>query len=327
MKKILTLVIGLLSLIAIPSIIYAQSTIDLTISPPTQEINVKPGMKTRVQVKFFNRSSDNIAGTIKTADFVVTDKSGGPNILDTSSTNNRYAASKWLTVSESQVSIPANTPYTSTVFIDVPENTTGCGHYAAIYFEPIPAGIGSKKTGSAISFKLASLIYFNVEGKCNEKAYLNKIVAPVFLEYGPIPVKVEVLNRSDYHVAPQGYVNIINLISQQTDLQTLTQNNIFPDAIREYDLKLGSKWMFGRYKINFSAGYGKTGQTLTGYAYAWVFPWRVALIIILTFVLLVIIIHNLYQRLVTKESVLEKEIEKEKTEIEKLKEELRRRKD
>jgi len=304
---------------------HAQSAVNLTVSPPNQEVNVKPGMKTRVQVKFFNSSTENMAGFIKTADFIVTDKYGGPDLLYVSAENNRFSASSWLTVSEDRVNIPPNTPYTSTVFVNVPEDVSGCGHYAAVYFEPIPAGIGDKKSGAGVSFKLPSLISFTVEGKCTEKAYVNKIEAPIFIEYGPIPVSIEVLNRSDYHIAPQGYINASNLFNKQTNIETLPKNNIFPDAIRRYDLKLGSKWMFGRYKIEFSAGYGKTGQAVKGFVYAWVFPWRVTIVVALTILALILLIKGFYKRIVTNESVLEKEIEKEKHEIEELKKQLRKK--
>ncbi len=330
MKKTFNFLLVLLTfsfcLLTFATLINAQSTVDLTVSPPTQEINVKPGMQTRTQIKFFNRGADNIAGSIKIADFIVSDKDGSPDLLDTSSVNNRFAASSWLSLSEEKVNIAANSPYTSTVFINVPTDVKGCGHYAGIYFQPTPAGIGNK-TGSSISFKLAGLIYFNVEGKCTEKAYLNKIEAPSFMEYGPIPVSIEVLNRSDYHVSPQGYINALNLFNRQTGVETLPKYNIFPDAIRKYDLQLGSKWMFGRYKIGFNAGYGKTGQAITGFTYTWVFPWRVVLVVILTIIFVILIISNLYKKVVVKESVLEEEIEKEKEEIEELKEQLRKKRD
>jgi len=311
----------------LPTTPHAQQTIKLTVSPPNQQINVKPGMQTRIQVKFFNASSEAVAGFIKTADFVVTNKDGSPDLIYVSPENNKYSAASWLTPLEPRVNIAANTPYTATVMVNVPTNVSGCGHYAAVYFEPAPAGLGAK-SGSQISFKLTSLVYFIVDEKeCIEKAYLNKIEAPKFLEYGPIPVSIEILNRSDYHISPQGYVELLDFTNKQVSTTTLANYNIFPDSIRKYDLKIGSKWMFGRYKINFAAGYGKTGQAIKGFNYIWVFPWRVTLIVLLTITTLILIINNIYKNTVIKESLLEKEIEKEKKEIEELKKQLRKKSD
>ncbi len=323
-KFLFLLLIFSFCLLAFSFVSHAQQTIKLTVSPPSQEINVKPGMETRIQVKFFNPGTEAIAGSIKTADFVVSDKEGSPDLIYIPPENNKYSAASWLTPLESRVNIAANTPYTATVMVKVPENVSGCGHYAAVYFEPIQTALGNK-SASQVSFKLTSLVYFLVEGKCTEKAYTNKLNTPKFLEYGPIPVTIEVLNRSDYHISPQGFIQLSSFFNKQSGIETLPKYNIFPDSIRQYEIQLGSKWMFGRYKIDFNAGYGKTGQSITGTTYAWVFPWRITLIIILSIIAIILIINNVYKRIVTKESLLEKEISKERTEIEELKKQLRKK--
>jgi len=102
---------------------------------------------------------------------------------------------------------------------------------------------------------------------------------------------------------------------------------MFPETIRSYTVDVGSKCMFGRYRINLNAGYGKTGQILTGYAYVWVFPWKIILIVLLTLLLITLLLNNLYKRIVVKESILESEIKKEKREIEELKRQLKKRHD
>lgn len=323
--KIFLAIFIILTICVIDKKVKAQLTTQITISPPKQEINVKPGSKTRFQVKFFNASAEPISGFIKTADFIVTDKTGGPDLIFVPPENNRYSASTWLTPLENRVTLAPNTPFTTTVLVNVPNNISGCGHYAAVYFQPAPAGISeNKKATSQISFRLTSLISFLVEGqKCTEKAYLNKITAPTFLEYGPIPVVLEVLNRSDYHIQPQGYVSLKDIFNKQAAVAPIPSYNIFPEAIREYKIELGSKWLIGRYQVDFTAGYGKTGQTIKGFTYIWVFPWRITLVIILTIIIIVLLLNYLYRQILNKETTLEKELEKERKELEELKKQLK----
>lgn len=319
------------SLTAPSNFIYAQQTVDLTVSPPRQELSVKPGEETRIQVKFVNKSDENLSGSIKKADFLVLDKEGTATLFDTATANNRFAASSWITPSEEKVTIAAKNQYISTVYIKVPNDAYPCGHYASVYFEPTPPTLGGKninvETASSVAFKLSSLIYFNVEGTCQENAIVSKILAPNFLEYGPIPVNLEILNRSDYHIAPQAALTLNNAVSQKTDMKVLPLQNIFPDAVRTYKLDLGNKWMFGRYQVALSGGYGKMGKTLTAFTYVWVFPWRVALIIVLTLIVLYLLIKSLIDRTSGKTKLLEEEIEEEKAEIEKLREALKKRSD
>jgi len=267
---------------------------------------------------------------MKKADFVVFDKEGGPTLLSDTITNNRYAASSWLTLSENQVTIAKNSTYTATAFINVPKDAYPCGHYTSVYFEPTSANPGeigktSFESGSSVSFRLVSLISIDVGGQCSEKAYISKFSVPGFSEYGPVTVDLELLNKSNYHITPQAYVSLVNIFDNQTDLKALPRYNIFPDATRAYKIVLGQKWMLGRYKVLVSAGYGKTGQNLSGVGYIWIIPWKVIIAGILALIIIILLAKNIYQGVIKKESNLESEIEEEKSEIAKLKELLKKR--
>jgi hypothetical protein len=311
--------------------VHAQQSIQMTVVPPRQELSVKPGETTRIQVKYYNKSDEPISGYIKKADFLVLDNQGTPTLFDIASTNNRFAASTWLTPSENRVTIAANDQYLATITIKVPADAYPCGRYTSIYFEPVTPSLGGQtvniESASSVAFRLASLIYINVDGQCRESAYVSKISTPQFLEYGPVPVDVEILNRSDYHISPHVSLTLNNLLGNPSDVSVLPLLNIFPDTPRAYKVELGSKWMIGRYKIVLNGGYGKTGQTLSAVTYIWVFPWRVALLIILTLIVLYLLIKTIMDRMNKKTVVLEKEIEEEKEEIDELRQALKKRRD
>lgn len=309
--------------------VMAQNTVDLTVSPPTQELNIKPGEEKNIQIKFYNRSDENISGFIRKADFLVLDKEGSPTLIDTSAANNRFAASSWITLSEEKVIIGAKNQAIITAYIKVPTDAYACGHYASIYFQPVPVTLGGKQlereSGASIAFKLASLIYLNVSGECKEKAYISKMTAPLFQEYGPIEVDLDILNRSDYHIIPKTVVNLKNLLQKTVDSQPVPENNIFPDAIRSYKVEIGNKWMLGPYNITVQGGYGKTGQTLYRTLQVWVLPWRIIVVILLFLIIVYLIIKSLFKTTWRKETILEKELQKEMQEIKKLKEQLKKR--
>lgn len=309
----------------------AQQSVNLTVVPPRQELSVKPGEETRIQVKFYNKSDEPISGYIKKADFLVLDNSGSPTLIDTSAVNNRFAASQWLTPLEDKVTIAANNQYISTVYIKVPEGAYPCGRYTSIFFEPATSSLGGQtvklESAASVAFRLSSLIYINVEGRCKENAIVSKFTVPQFLEYGPIKVNVDVLNRSDYHIAPQIALQATNMLGKVMDTRVLPSQNIFPDVSRGYTAELGQKWMIGRYKIALSGGYGKMGKSLTSYTYAWVFPWRMTLVILLAVLVLYLITKSFIDGMNKKSEVLEQEIQEEKAEIDKLREALKKRSD
>lgn len=326
----LLLVFAVVYLSAFP--VYAQTSRGLTVSPPINDLEMKLGEEKRIQIKFYNNSSESLVGFIKKADFLVLDDQGSPTLLDTTPENNKYAASSWLALSDERVAIAGSDSFILTVYIKVPTNASGCTHYAAVYFEPtspnLSAGLTEKQAQTSVAFRLSSLLNINIAGAtCKEKAFISKIFAPKFMEYGPISVELSVANRSDSHITPKIYVTAQNMLKQSIDLKVLPSINIFPDAVRNYKTEIGQKWMFGSYRLLVNGGYGKTGQTLTSYIDVFVFPWKVTLAIILAIVVLVLLGKSLYQGLVKKEATLEAEIKQEKDEIEKLKEQLKKRRE
>ncbi len=331
MKKIsfflkVLLIFAVVYLPAFP--VRAQTSRGLTVSPPTNDLEMKPGEEKRIQIKFYNNSSESLVGYIKKADFLVLDDQGSPTLFDTTPENNKYTASSWLTLSDERVAIAGNDSFVLTVYIRVPQNASGCTHYAAVFFEPANPNLGEKQTKTSVAFRLSSLLNINIVGAtCKEKAFISKISATKFMEYGPITVELSVANRSDSHITPKIYVAAQNMLKQSVGLKVLPSVNIFPDAIRNYKAEIGQKWMFGSYRLLVNGGYGKTGQTLTSYIDVFVFPWKIALAIILAIIVLVLLGKSLYQGLVKKEVTLEAEIRQEKEEIEKLKKQLKKRRD
>ena len=135
------------------------------------------------------------------------------------------------------------------------------------------------------------------------------------------------MNDNGYYTGSTPVCIWFDMSGKEIDAKPLPQHNIFPDAVRVYSTSLGQHWMLGQYKVEVAGGYGKTGKALTSYATVIVFPWRLALIVILALIILGILIKTITRKTETKTSQLEKEIEAEKQEIEKLKKQLKGRPD
>jgi len=328
MKKTI-LAIFIISLFVIATKVQAQG-IPLQVAPARQQITIDPGGEATVNVKFFNLGETPIIGFIKAADFIVDNKEGTPKIIDDpSQTSPRFSASTWLTLPYDQVTIAPNDRISFQVKIKVPANAKPGGRYAAVYFEtagavPQPVTI-TNEAGASVTHRLASLIYIRVNGPISENAIITRLFSTSFHEYGPIDVETEILNRGDYHIRPKGVLTLTNMFGGMIDQAPLKEQNIFPDTARVFTNSLGKKWLIGRYKIDLKAAYGEHGGALSQYIYVWVFPWKVALIIVLSIIIVVLVGNNIYKKLLVKESQLEEEIIRERQEIEKLRDELRQR--
>ena len=315
---------------------YAQDTFSkqsITVFPAIIDLNVKPDEKTRFLLQFRNGGEIPVAGVIKVADFTVKDKDGTPILLENEPEKPIYAASNWIRTDTTQLTIPANDFVAVYFNAAVPEIVKTCGNYALVYFESeatAPLGVSKTTTNSssAVATKIGALINFTVKEKtCKEGATISNLQYPTLSENGPVKVTFEIINQGDYHIAPVGTVYVANMINSRTDEQIIPEKRIFPGVLKEYQLSLGKKWMLGRYQFVINGKYGLNNLPVTASAYFWVFPWRLAIVILLAIILLTLLGKNYFDQTISKEKHLEEEIVEEKEEIEKLKQQLKKGKE
>jgi hypothetical protein len=298
----------------------AQTTTHLIVAPSRQEILVEPGEKTAVNVKFLNQAETPISGTIGVVDFVVEDKEGTPTFLEEpaiitglTQISSRFSAASWFELPYDRATIAAKNKILLQAKINVPVDARPGGRYVAIYFEPggtppPPAG-APKEAATPIAARIVSLVYIRVAGPVKEDAYVVKFTAPPFSQYGPVTVTTEILNRGDYHITPRGVIKVYDLFGKEIDRQKLDERNIFPDASRVYENKVGAKWMIGKYKMELNAAYGETGKTLTATSYFWVVPYKEISAGLLAVVIVILTIGLIIRRFRRREQELEEKIE------------------
>ena len=327
MKKGIGVLITTAVILFTSSIVQAQTSLPLTVGPARQQISINPGEEAQFIVKFYNQGNSPTAGFIKTADFVVEDDKGTPRIIeDNNQASPKFSASEWITLPFDRVNIPANDKIAIQISIKVPPNARPGGRYVAVFYEPSsPFATQVGESGSSIVPRIASLLYIRVNGPISENARIAQMFVNSFYEYGPIEVTARITNSGDYHVRPHGAFTLTNTLGGTIQQSALKEANIFPDATRIFTTTVGEKWMMGRYKITLNALYGEKNQIMERSVYVWVFPWKVALVILLTLVILGIIGHAVYKNIIVKEASLEDELSKERREIEKLKKELGKR--
>ncbi|MFH1827087.1 MAG: DUF916 domain-containing protein [bacterium] len=312
--------------------VFAQDVLPLLVAPARQELFLDPGETTSFNFRFANLSSTPVAGVVKVADFIVNNNEGIPDIIENNEdTSLKYSASKWITLPVDRIAIAAKDKVSMQASIEVPKDAKAGGRYAAIYFEPevtTPDSIGTQKeAGVGTSSRIVLLVYIRISGDIKEAALIDRLYTKPFFEFGPISVETDILNRGDYHVRPKGVIALQNQLGKIVSQASLKEQNIFPDTKRTFNNEVGSKWMFGRYKLTLTAAYGEAGQSISRSTFVWVIPWRIILIAILSIIIIWLIIKNVKKRSEKNNEFLKSQLEVEKEEIEKLKKQLDKRSD
>ncbi|HCR36215.1 hypothetical protein A2130_03270 [Candidatus Woesebacteria bacterium GWC2_33_12] len=293
----------------------AQARIPLVVAPARQTVAIDPGKTADLQIKFFNESVTAVAGNIKAVDFIVTEDSGAPVLLENQ-------VNPWVKLPYEKASIAAGDVLKVNFKVNIPTNTQPGGRYVAIMFEQtgqIPDTQTNDEGASAISSRIVGLVSIRINGPVYESAFVDIFKTPSFLEFGPIPVYFEILNKGGYHITPVGQLTLTNWFGQEVEKKTIDSKNIFPDARRNYDTKIGKTWMFGRYLLNFTASYGDQGKTITMSKFIWVVPVTLILVIILGIIIAILSTVLIIKRFKVKQVKLEEKLEEEITELESLK--------
>ena len=306
------------------SISYAQADFGLVAFPARQEIVVEPGEKKTIAVAFYNQTLFPANGNLGVVDFIVKDSEGNPFFIENQKTPSSFSAASWLKLPYQKMTVPSRDKVIVYITVNVPKDASPGGHYTAVYFEGTPQvpSASSEKEGSAvIAPRISALLYFRVRGNIQEKATISKFFAKSFQEYGPINVDISVLNQGNIHISPKGTIQIVDIFGQVVDQQKLQTKNIFPGIIADYKHELGKKWLLGRYKVVFKAGYG-AGGALTAEKYVYVLPYRIIVISALFLFILLYLLRRFYQETIARQKVLEQKIAKETKMIEELKKQL-----
>jgi len=290
-KKLKFTAFILIFLTAAVSPTYSQSVTRLIAMPPrVEDLSAQPGEVVTKQIKVKNSGSTEMVIRPETQDFLVKNKKGRPTFIDKEVTEheNRWAMSRWMTVSPAQFVLQPGETKKLDLIIVVPEDAIAGGHYAGVIYQPDSQSTVGDTSGSKVNPKVAALVYLTVEGDITENARVTRLEIPSFSEFGPIDVETEITNYSGIHITPNASINIYNHFNKLKKNITLDKQNIFPSQARIYENTWDQKWLLGRFKAELTGSYGSRGQALQAVTYFWVVPWKVILAALLAIILIII---------------------------------------
>lgn len=269
-----------ISLLFGPAGVKAQTAVSngLSAIPPRLDMEeVKPDQTKTVSIKVRNESTETKTINVSLRDFVVTDNQGTPTFLESTNTeSNRWAASSWIQVSPTSLTLKPGETKGLTLTVMPPANALPGGHYTAVVYSPESGSINS--TGASVQTNVGTLVYVTVPGDINQNATIQSFTAPKFSEFGPVDFKSTIKNYSDIHIQPVGSITVTNWLGGQTAKLALDQTNIFPYTTRNFENTLDKKWLFGRYKATLNAVYGTAGGVVAATIFFWVIPWRLLIL-------------------------------------------------
>jgi len=207
--------------------------LDLTISPPVMEFNVKPGDKIKEKFRIRNNLTSPIGLEIN-VNKLSSDSVSGEAVPAEPTSSDEFIS--WLSLASSKFSVPSKEWKEVSFSIDVPI-TAAYGYYYVLRVaptgDPTINGSGAKVKGEVL---VVILLNVKKEGAI-AKGKLFEFKPNNFIsEYLPVDFSVKVKNEGNVHMKPRGNVFIRSF--HQNDVAILdvnsTLSSVLPNGTKTY---------------------------------------------------------------------------------------------
>lgn len=282
-KKNLIIALILFMVILVVGVAFAQEIQrTYTLINPSISHTLAAGEKAEGTTKIINQANTPLTFKVGVQDYIVSDAKGTPQLLPPNTLNNKYSAASWIGVTPSIFTLQPGASQAVNYYIQTPPSSLAGGHYAAIVYEPV-TDASPNQTGGTVNTQIGSLFYITIKGPVKESASVSKFFTEFLHEYGPIKILTQIKNMSGLHIMPKGSITVSGLFFNES--QELEERNIFPETVREYENTFGNIFMIGPYNARLAASYGvNSNLPLVASLTFWVFPWKLALIIVLVII-------------------------------------------
>ena len=265
------LTLALFVLILLPSVMaqLPSSSRGLEISPPLKDdLRVDPGKTVEHKVKVTNKSTADINIKVRVNEFTAAGEGGQVALKEDS------ALASWVTFTPESFALKGGETKEVTLSINPPANAAGTYSGSVVF-----SVVGDTTPGAAaVSQEVASLFLVTVNGPTNEGAMIQKISAPQFVEFGPVPVMIEFKNTGNVYVKPYGLITVTDMFGRTVKNVVVKGQNILPNAARVVTENIDTKFLVGQYKTTAILYYGAKNQSLTATTTFWAFPVRIVAI-------------------------------------------------
>lgn len=245
----------------------------LEVSPPSQEVTIDPNGTTTIKAKLRNRSNNALPINVRVEDFTAKGDEGQVELT----ANSPYSVANWTKISPDSFTLEPGEEQEVTATIDAPSDAAG-GRFGSFVFSVKPDETGGN--AASVTQEIASLFLVKVNGPVDEKLTLKSFSASKFSEFGPVAMNLTFANEGNVHVKTFGLVNVTDMFGNKVADVVVKGTNVFPQAERSVKAMLDKQFLFGNYSATAVMYYGSTNQNLTSTTTFFVFPARIAAIIL-----------------------------------------------
>lgn len=286
MRKLLLFFLITILVFSMAGPVLAAGQVALTITPPLIKNNINPGDVWQSSIKVVNNNSEATDVYVEVRDFKSGRESGTVEFLPPAAEGeDSHLLSSWIVIDNGPIKFE---PYESkeiTFIIDVPEDASPGGHYAAIMIGTKPPEGEAKGAVINISTLISSLLLLNIGGDAVEEGKIREFSVPQSIYSRPeVDFTVAFENTGNVHIQPKGDIKIYDMFGKSAGSMSLNRGsefgNVLPGATRTWD---DFHWQgeegvskMGRYRAELHLNFGSRAiQNDYRAIYFWVLDFKV----------------------------------------------------
>lgn len=272
----------LLGWLYLPSIVEAQNSLTLSVSPATYELSVNPGQQLNSSIRIINPNPFDLTVYAEVVNFRPRGEGGEALFNPIDPKNDKGATlAEWFRVSGDPIIIPREQSTAVPFSIEVPADASPGGHFAAIMIGTRPlrdeTGVSRIQTAQIVT----SLVFLRVAGDVIESGLIREFTTTRRVYSEPAAeFSLRFENRGNVHIRPEGEIRILNMWGNERGIIPINQltgfGNVLPDSIRQFRFTWKGEWSpsdIGRYTALVTVAYG-TEERQSAFAEIdfWVLP-------------------------------------------------------
>ena len=263
--------------------------LSLSVTPTLFEMSAVPSQAWTSSIKVVNNNPQDLTVYASVVNFAPQGEHGQGKFLPLfEEYNEGKTLAEWITISDEAFVIPSESGQSIPLSINIPDDASPGGHYAAIM-------IGTKPLQSDGSLHVqtaqvvTSLFFVRVAGEVIEKGAVRTFQAgSSFVDVPEINFEVRFENKGNVHLQPQGEIVITNMWGKERGIIPINKQthfgNVMPNSIRKFNFAWkGEKSItdIGRYKASLALAYGADArQFATQETTFWIVPIKPVLLVL-----------------------------------------------
>lgn len=284
------LILTMLLTVSITNIVFAQSSLTLSVSPTILEMTANPGQDWKSSIRVINGNSYDVNVYVDVVNFEAKGETGQPQFLPLNTGDLTGATlAEWIKPDKKEITIPAEKSVEVPFVISVPKTADPGGHFAAIMIGTKSFASEANQMAIETSQILTSLVFLRVTGDILEQGQIREFRSTNLLVEKPeMTFELRFENKGNVHLLPQGDIKIFNMWGQERGVIPVNRQtmfgNVVPGQIRKYSFSWSGEWSWadiGRYRAVATLGYGiESKHFTTSETNFWIIPWKLSLLVL-----------------------------------------------